>query len=131
MKTLRVFSAVTISLLFLLGSRAHVVFGGDNDGIVEYPDGNWGMDIGGGYQTMPDGSMVQPSAFRQEYVNTDYGAQTREGFVVFPNFRFDDQKGPPPSEVKETYEKEIMFYASSTGPNTSMLGVSKPRKRSY
>lgn len=131
MKVLRVFFAVMFSLLLLIGPGVYVVFGGDDDGIVEYPDGNWGMDIGGGYQTMPDGSMVQPAGYREEYKNTDYGAQTREGFVVFPNFRFDDQKGPSPSEVKETYEKEMIFYASSTGPNSSMLGISKPRKRSY
>ena len=96
MKTFKYFFSITFCVFLFLAYGAGPASGGDNDGIVVYPDGRWGMDIGGGYQTMPDSNkadgtsgqtMVQPSEYRQEYKDTPYGPQTQQGLAIFPDFR--------------------------------------------
>ncbi len=102
----------------------------DEEGIVEYPDGRWGMDIGGGYQAMPakngrgyDFEAAAP--YRADYKDTRYGPMTGKGFVDFPAFEFE-----PMEKVKEEKEEELpvedyIFYETTTSSaGSSLWGVS-------
>lgn len=140
-KTFLIMIACMISFLFI---RAESAPGGsDDDGVVTYPDGGWGMDIGGGYQSLPDreveghdgelvdvsGEMVMPEGYRADYRDTPYGAMTQEGFVLFPKFKFQDVKRREKKEEEEKEEllREQIFYEATTRPNSAIWGVSSPR----
>jgi hypothetical protein len=102
----------------------------DESGIVAYPGGDYGIDIGGGYGIMPDGTMLEPEQYRDSYRDTKYGPMTQTGFVNFPSFSFPDAVAPSEPETEEKIKpEEFIFYqdpASSAG--SSIWGVSAPRK---
>lgn len=102
----------------------------DERGIVAYPGGDYGVDIGGGYGIMPDGTMLEPEQYRDSYRDTKYGPMTPTGFVNFPNFSFPDAAAPGEPETDDMAKpEEFIFYqdpASSAG--SSIWGVSSPRK---
>ncbi|MEA3488852.1 MAG: hypothetical protein U9R44_00715 [Candidatus Omnitrophota bacterium] len=101
--------------------------GGDDDGVVEYPDGSYGYDIGGGYGYMPDGKTIMPEGYRDPLADSEYGPMTQEGFLIFPKFRFPDSAT---REKKQKADKkkieEMMFEEATTQPNTLLWGVSDP-----
>ncbi|MBD3425635.1 MAG: hypothetical protein GF409_00205 [Candidatus Omnitrophica bacterium] len=107
----------------------------DEGGVVEYPDGALGMDIGGGYQAMPDEQgdeydVLPAPEYREPYKSTRYGAQLDEGFVgTFPGFSF-KERGTPSPQLREEQELEIeeyIFYESTTTqPASPFWGVSGP-----
>ncbi|MDP8299328.1 MAG: hypothetical protein P9L88_05450 [Candidatus Tantalella remota] len=104
-----------------------------NDGIIEYPDGAYGMDIGGGYETMPTKAiaagqeeLLMPAGYREDYKDTRYGAMTQRGFVLFPGFKFPAAQRAEEKKKAEEIE-EYIFHASTTSANDSLFrGVSGP-----
>ncbi|NQT32289.1 MAG: hypothetical protein HQ594_01285 [Candidatus Omnitrophica bacterium] len=89
-------------------------FAVDDDGIIEYPDGSLGMDIGGGYQTMPkiqgeDEDFMPAPGYRDDYKDTRYGPMTEQGayFPVMPSFSLPGTRKPV---EKTEEEKEQIFY---------------------
>jgi hypothetical protein len=106
------------------------VYPGDNNFIKEYPDGSFGMDMGGGYEIAPVGDngeeeILPPEGYRDTYVNTKYGPMTREGFSFYPEFRFSDTKSKEDSEKKQIDEekekKDYIFQV--TGESTTTPGT--------
>ncbi|MDD5633937.1 MAG: hypothetical protein PHW46_01515 [Candidatus Omnitrophica bacterium] len=107
-----------ISLLILLGIV--LLFGhsegfaGRDDGFVQdYPGGDYGLDLGGGYESMPDGTLLTPSAYRDDYVSTKYGPMTHEGFVIFPGYDFADTRAQKAQKMlieKQRQRKEQIFH---------------------
>jgi hypothetical protein len=105
----------------------------DDSGVVIYPDGSLGFDIGGGYQAMPgrrgEGYETLPAQdYREPYRDTQYGAQLGDGFVgTFPEFSF-KRGGEVSAEVKEEEEiTDYIFHAYTTSPDVSPLwGYSEP-----
>jgi hypothetical protein len=103
----------------------------DESGLMEYPGGDYGIDMGGGYEVTPDGRILPPQGYRDDYRDTKYGPMTQTGFVVFPGFEFADVKAGGEVEKKKQEEetKELIFYEYTTSPaGNSIWGVSSPRK---
>jgi hypothetical protein len=117
---------VLLSFVFALP----MAFAGEDDdaGIVEYPDGSWGMDIGGGYQAMPSksgrGYDFEPATpYREDYKDTRYGPMTRGGFVDFPAFKF--EAGDEKKKEEELPVEDYIFYESTTtSAGNTLWGVS-------
>ena len=104
---------------------AQLVIAEEDDGLKEYPDGSYGIDMGSGYETMPDGEFIPPSGYRDEYRDTKYGAMTDKGFVVFPGFRFDKPAKKAEVGKKEEEIEDYIFHEPTT--STSMIwGVAGP-----
>jgi hypothetical protein len=95
------------------------------------------MNLGGGYQTRPSDNrpgqqqqqeFMLPSGYREDYVNTQYGAMMPKGLVLFPSFSFtpaEEQK-----KKEEQIKNEFIFYEYSTkASHDAMSGVSAPRKK--
>ena len=133
MRKIMVRVAVFAALSFIPFQQA--LFGAERDEgmLIEYPDGNYGIDIGGGYQTLPSGRQGQtqelmlPSGYREDYKNTNYGAMTQDGLVIFPKFSFT----PAADEKKKEEESrgEYIFHEASTTYYSPFLGVSSPKKK--
>ncbi|MCK4851896.1 MAG: hypothetical protein KAS86_02170 [Candidatus Omnitrophica bacterium] len=125
-------SVLCVSMLLI----PHALFAREDDEMVrEYPDGDFGIVLGHGYEDMPAGKngdggyeLVPPPGFREEYQDTRYGAMTGEGFVVFPGFSF---QAPPKKveEKKSELQKEYIFHETTTSTSTTLWGVSSPKKR--
>lgn len=105
----------------------------DDGGIVIYPDGSLGYDIGGGYQAMPAGrgegyETLPAQPYREPYKDTPYGAQLGDGFVsTFPEFSFDRGGEVPEKEEEEEELTDYIFHAYTTSPDVSPLwGFSEP-----
>lgn len=131
MRYLRMLAASVVIVAAALWSQA---FAGDtrDDGmIIEYPDGNYGLDMGGGYQTIPDKKSpsgektMLPVAYRDEYSNTEYGPMTHKGLPIFPDFRWEKKK----EEDKKKEQKDYVFYESTSTSHGALLGVSAPRNK--
>jgi hypothetical protein len=131
-KMMKIAKILGICVLFVL--MMQLVFADeDDDGIVVYPDGSLGMDIGGGYQAMPTrGSdryeSLPAQAYREPYRNTQYGAQLGDGFVgTFPEFSF-KRGGEVSEKIKEEEEiTDYIFHEYTTSPDVSPLwGFSGP-----
>lgn len=125
--------AVFAVISFLPFHQALIASEKDEGMLIEYPDGNYGIDIGGGYQTLPSGRQGQkeelmlPSGYREDYKNTNYGAMTQKGFVIFPRFSFTpiaDQK-----KKEEETKGEYIFHEASTTYYSPFSGVSQPKKK--
>ena len=119
-----------VFFLVFLQMRA---FAGSNDtGLQEYPGGDYGVDLGGGYEVTPDGQLLPPQDYRDDYRNTEYGPMTQTGFVVFPGFEFADSAAASSAAKKKEEEdkaKALIFYSYTTSPaGNSIWGVSSPRK---
>ena len=124
--------ALFILMAFCTGGHA----ASRDDGIIEYPDGAYGVDIGGGYETMPAGrsdlmsagreELLMPAGYREDYKNTRYGAMTQRGFVLFPGFRFPTARREEEKGREEEIE-EFIFHPSTTSASESLFrGVSGP-----
>ena len=85
---------VVLCAFLFAGPGTPASAGRDEPGIVEYPGGDYGIDIGGGYGIMPDGTMLEPAQYRDSYRDTKYGPMTQTGFVNFPGFSFTDAVAP-------------------------------------
>jgi len=84
----------------------------DDDFVQRYPGGDYGLDVGAGYQLMPEGEFLPPSGYREDYKDTKYGPMTQRGFSLFQNFRFSDSKKAEDLKKKreqEREEKELIF----------------------
>ena len=101
MKQKTVFLIVSIIAMFLLFQVS--VAQDDDKTLQEYPDGAYGISVGGGYEEMPDGTFIAAPDYRDIYADTDYGPITREGFAVFPDFKFKTYEEKPMEERPETY----------------------------
>jgi len=99
----------------------------DGDGVVTYPDGRWGMDIGGGYQTTPDGENLMPQDYRAPLADSYYGPMTPKGYEFFPSFEFPDSAARDKKEraMRKEY-REMMIMPEVTSEATT---VTAPRKR--
>lgn len=126
---MRIFRFILIAVTILMLSTSGKGFAGDDELIV-YPDGSFGIDLGEGYETMPDGELMPPGGYREDYKSTSYGAMTSKGFVVFPDFRFPGTRRK--IEKVKSEEKEIndyIFYEATTSTPDSLWGVSSPREK--
>ena len=124
--------AVLAALSFIPFQHALLAADRDEGMLVEYPDGSYGIDMGGGYQTLPGGrggqtqELMLPPGYREDYRNTDYGAMTQDGLVIFPKFSFTpvaDQR-----KKEEESKGEYIFHEASTTHYSPFLGVSGPKK---
>ena len=96
----------------------------DDDMIREYPDGELGIELEGGYEIMPDGELLLSPEYREDYRDSRYGPMTQEGFPVFPGFSFIKPEKKP-AEKKE--EKILIFHeATTTAPESVLWGVYYP-----
>ena len=120
------------SIILLLAFCGTVALAGrDNTGLQEYPGGDYGVDLGGGYEVTPDGQLLPPQGYRDDYRKTKYGPMTQTGFVVFPGFEFADSAAASDAAKKKEEEKTgaLIFYEYTTSPaGNSIWGVSSPRK---
>ncbi|MDD3089656.1 MAG: hypothetical protein PHT95_06910 [Candidatus Omnitrophica bacterium] len=123
------------SIIFLLAITA-VFFSfeadasGRDDGlIVEYPDGSWGVDLGDQYVTAADGTMVMSPDYREDYMNTPYGALTSQGFTVFPSFNFAGSIGKVDPTQKRTEDVIVMYETTTSPPPGALWGFSTPVSR--
>jgi hypothetical protein len=125
---------LTAAVVLVSMAIAFGAFAGDyrDDGmLIEYPDGNYGIDMGGGYQTIPDKKSedgqktMLPPVYRDEYSNTQYGPMTHKGLPIFPDFRWEKKK----EEDKKKEQKDQVFYESTGASHGALLGVSAPRKK--
>ncbi|MBD3379934.1 MAG: hypothetical protein GF408_05670 [Candidatus Omnitrophica bacterium] len=113
------------AVILLFASFSLFVSADEEDGVQMYPGGDYGIDLGGGYEMMPDGELLAPSGFREDYQNTRYGPLAGEGFVVFPDFRFISDKSK--KKEKEEPAEEYIFHPATTETSGSLLwGVSGP-----
>ncbi len=99
------------------------------DMIVTYPDGDMGVDLGGGLEVRPDGEMMAPYGYREEYRDSQYGATTQDGFVIFPDFEYPEAKGKKEAEKKLKEEYIIFREATTTTTEPTgkgLWGVSDP-----
>jgi len=118
MKRISIFSILCIFLVLM----AHQVFAGTDDWVVEYPDGDYGIDMGGGYEEMPDrhgGEVLPPKGYREDYMDTQYGPLVQDKFLIFPDFEFPEDKKKEEEEDKET--KDLIFHESTTTTSQSSL----------
>ena len=104
---------IIIAFLFVssLSASAQRDRGG---GLLEYPDGSYGQDIGGGYKSTPDNEVLMPSAYRTPYDYTEYGPMYGDRFPTVQN---------PPARAEEDGKKisDHVFHESTTVPFDSML----------
>jgi hypothetical protein len=114
-KGLRVFAVL---LVFILSGSA-MARGGDEDAMQRYPGGEYGMDIGGGYAMTPDGQLLEPSEYRDPYIDTKYGPLTRKGFMFFPQDKVGGSTTPKPVEKKAEVKDFIFFEAPVSGEATT------------
>jgi hypothetical protein len=100
--------------------------------VRSYPDGAFGIDLGGGYEVAPVGrggrqELLLPEGYRQDYRNTRYGPMTEQGFTLFPDFRFSDVQEAEEKKEEEEEEKarkDLIFRA--TGDATTQPERSTP-----
>lgn len=113
---------LSVTLLFFI---APAVFAGrDDDFVQEYPGGDYGLDLGEGYEVMPDGEFLPPAGYREDYKDTKYGPMTDKGFIDFPGFRFRSSEKPTVEKRKE--EKDYIFHEATTVGGSTLWGVSGP-----
>ena len=114
---------------------SHAARDDSGDGIVTYPDGRLGMDIGGGYQTTPDGENLMAEAYRAPLANSYYGPMTPKGYELFPKFEFPDSKEKDAKAKEDRARYQEMFMAPTTEATTTtapperrtlLYGVSSP-----
>lgn len=134
--------------VFVALFSSQLAFAEDDDYLVTYPDGSYGVDLGGGYEVMPNregrgglgatgsrgGELILPYGYREDYKNTQYGAMTQRGFVTFPGFRFSDaariekaDKKRLKEEEEGKKEKDMIFQEATTSAGSSIWGISSPR----
>jgi len=135
MRTTRIFAfTLFLTCVFFVLPTFSDDYGGDydtgGDYLIEYPDGKYGMDLGGGYFTMPDGTMEPPSGYRQYYQDTPYGPMTDTGLTIFPSFKLPEgrareEKQRIQKEREKERVKEYMFHEATTGTaGSSVWGIS-------
>jgi hypothetical protein len=94
----------------------------------EYPDGSYGLDLGGGYDLEPEGDIQPPSPYREDYRSTPYGPSLGRGFEVFPSTLDYGKPSPKKTEDEKERDKQLkgyVFYEATTSPRGSELwGVS-------
>ena len=135
---------IALSVIFVL-SISQLLQADDDDYLIQYPDGSYGVDLGGGFETLPTddarrgagaafgaGELLLPEGYREDYKDTQYGAMTQRGFVTFPGFIFPDAKRKEDAAKKrlkdeEQEQKELIFYEDTTSAGSSIWGVSSPR----
>ncbi|MFQ5953151.1 MAG: hypothetical protein ACE5JK_07090 [Candidatus Omnitrophota bacterium] len=89
----------------------------DDDALVEYPDGSYGLDLGGGYEVTPEGEFLPDPDYRDEYVDTEYGPRTRKGFDVFPDFKWPGAGGiRPPAKAPKAPHDYYIYDEATTSP---------------
>jgi len=110
----------------------------NDDGLREYPDGSYGVDLGGGYELIPGeerggpDQLILPAGYRQEYQDTRYGPTTNTGFAIFPDFEFPKSKAMLDLERKKKEEedkmKEYLFHEEQEEekPKSAIWGVYIP-----
>ena len=108
--------------------------GGSGDNMIVYPDGDYGIDLGGGYQIMPSKEtgkyeMILPVGYREDYQDTRYGAMVGNGFINFPGFSLD--KKADKDKEKDSREKEFIFHEATTISSSEnvLWGFSDPVRR--
>ena len=110
-------------------------FSADDEIVRTYPDGSYGMDIGGGYQVAPVGpdgreEVLMPEQYRQDYEDSRFGPMMKEGFLMFPDFKFSDapkREAQPKAKEKEEREiKEQIFHQATTSTGGGSWGVYIP-----
>ncbi len=112
------------------------------NGIVEYPDGDLGIDLGGGYEVMPKGhgeyEVLLPAEYREPYENTKYGPMVGDKFLVFPKFKLPETgkgAGVKTKEIKDHIFYELPAEETPTEeapievPKSIIWGVSGPVKK--
>lgn len=117
---------VCVLLLFFV---RHAYCSAENRNMVrEYPDGSYGLDLGGGYDLEPEGDIQPPSPYREDYRSTPYGPSLGRGFEVFPSTLDYGKPSPKKTEEEKQRDKELkgyVFYEATTSPRGSELwGVS-------
>ncbi|MBD3296284.1 MAG: hypothetical protein GF392_02835 [Candidatus Omnitrophica bacterium] len=94
----------------------------------EYPDGSYGLDLGGGYDLEPQGDIQPPAPYREDYRSTPYGPSLGRGFEVFPSSLNYGKPPPKKTEDEKQRDKELkgyVFHEATTSPRGSELwGVS-------
>jgi len=104
---------IVIAFLFfnILNASAQRNRGG---GLLEYPDGSYGQDLGGGYKSTPDNEVLMPSAYRTPYDYTQFGPMYGGRFPTVQN---------PPARADEDGKKvsDHVFHESTTVTFDSML----------
>ena len=128
MKMIRSLLPAIVILLFFSAEG----FSASRDDMVRsYPDGAFGLDLGGGYEVAPIGrggrqELLLPEAYRQDYRNTRYGPMTEQGFTLFPDFRFSDvqEREETEKEEEKKLRKDLMF--ETTGDATTQPERSTP-----
>lgn len=142
----RVICCMIVSAILVLTICRRVQAQDDDDYLIQYPDGSYGIDLGGGFETLPTddargrvggrpfgaGELLLPEGYREDYKDTQYGAMTQRGFVTFPGFIFPDAKRKEDAAKKRLKEeeqeaKELIFHEDTTSAGSSIWGVSSPR----
>jgi len=116
-----------VSVCILLVPKT--VFAGSDDFLVEYPDGRYGVDLGGGYEVDPDGQTIMPQGYREPYQDTFYGPTSQKGLLLFPEFSFQEStRKAKAAKEKEDKMSDQMFIEgdSTTAANSVMWGVYIP-----
>ncbi|MGB2599691.1 MAG: hypothetical protein WBB86_06315 [Candidatus Omnitrophota bacterium] len=104
----------------------HLAFAQDDDEmLVEYPDGSYGLDLGEEYEVLPDGDFIGGPAERGEYEDTDYGPTTRRGLEVFPDFRW--SRGRKAKALEEEVPGRYYIYYEAT-TTSAEIPEQKPLK---
>jgi len=98
-------------LFFVVGviviSPDNVFAGNKEDMVRVYPDGGYGIDMGGGYKVLPDGEVLQPEGYREPYQDTEYGPIVNDKFLFFPGYKLSISEK---EEDTETKQDENLFH---------------------
>ena len=114
-RDLSIFIGISVVMMFFCS----IVMAGSDDNIVVYPDGEYGIDLGGGYQAMPDGTQLLPEGYRDPISDSKYGPQTPEGYMLFPGFKFPDSAARERRSRTRRSEYEHMLMMPSTDATTT------------
>jgi hypothetical protein len=88
----------------------------DEETLVEYPDSSYGIDLGEGYEVLPDGDFIGGPGERGEYIDTDYGPTTQRGLEVFPAFQWRSERRPGVSREAPAVAGPYIYYEATTTP---------------
>ena len=110
----------------------------DTGRMTEYPDGKYGVSLGEGYELIPDKGgdksykLILPSGYREAYQDTRYGPTSKDGLMVFPDYKFPKTKEQQAFEKRRKEEKakvkEYIFHQEKEAdtPKSAIWGVYTP-----
>ncbi len=110
----KVIFVLTVLIASLLAPGSLSAQGRDERSMQRYPGGEYGMSIGGGYAMAPDGELIEPSEYRDPYIDTEYGPLTRKGFLLFPGYEVGGSAAPRPVKEEKAKIEDFIFHEATT-----------------